>query len=690
MQALHMDVLVDVWAKQDVSDRLEDIGNLKHTMRSGERNSDENRAEFSRALRELERDERSELNELSAWVEIDYDTDLDFKGSIRLGSGSFGQVTTAKWNGSHVAVKYLREDDNRDLVRAIRKEIRTHASLHFDHVVQLYAASTIAPNFCMVMEYAREGSLWQHLHSTSKPLAHSLQAAFLFDIARGLMFLHNKGMLHRDLKSANVLVFANRRLKLCDFGLSKVMAESSSRSKRGPVGTTPWMSPEEINGSAATKLTDVYSFGVVCYEVATRMEPFKGMVPVQVMRAVADKGRRPEIPAGASASPDVVPLMERCWKQDPAQRPEGFAPVVEELCRVVGHLGDPRHHSSAADDLTSSPGVKHNGDRAARVAANTAPLTASGDLWGSPLDTTSVQKPKAATAPTSKISVQDAGTDRAVLMALYSATNGPTLLGIVATYGGWNRTNGWGTSRPISEWHGVTVGNNGRVIRLKLAGNNLRGPIPAELGGLTALTSLDLGENQLSGPIPPSLGGLKLLTYLGLHDNNLTGPIPAELGGLTALEKLGLEQNQLSGPIPSRLGELKWLAILALHENQLSGPIPSRLGELTALTFLALHQNQLSGPIPSQLGELTALTRLGLYQNQLTGVIPPSLGGLKLLTYLGLHDNNLTGIDGPAASPCCSLLSVAQRKPCGRLVLSRSHVPVPTLQVLSGIFLALL
>ncbi|CAN0554243.1 unnamed protein product, partial [Ectocarpus sp. 8 AP-2014] len=166
----------------------------------------------------------------------------------RLGSGSFGEVTTAKWNGSHVAVKYLREYDNRDLVRAIRKEIRTHVSLRFDHVVQLYAASTIAPNLCMVMEYASEGSLRQHLHSTRKPLAHPLQAAFLFDIARGLMFLHKKGILHRDLKSANVLVFANRRLKLCDFGLSKVMAESSSRSKRGPVGTTPWMSPEEING----------------------------------------------------------------------------------------------------------------------------------------------------------------------------------------------------------------------------------------------------------------------------------------------------------------------------------------------------------------------------------------------------------------------------------------------------------
>ncbi|CAB1111401.1 unnamed protein product [Ectocarpus sp. CCAP 1310/34] len=523
MQALQMDVLVDVWAKQDVSDRLEDIANLKHAMRIGERNSN-NRAEFSRALTELEKDERSELKELSAWEEIDYDNDLDFEGSIRLGSGSFGVVTTAKWNGSDVAVKYLREDDNRDLIRAIRKEIRTHASLRFDHVVQLYAASTIAPNLCMVMEYASEGSLWQYLHSTRKPLAHPLQTAFLFDIARGLMFLHNKGILHRDLKSANVLVFANRRLKLCDFGLSKVIEESSSRSKRGPVGTTAWMSPEAINGSAATQLTDVYSFGVVCYEVATRMEPFKGMMPVQVMRAVADMGSRPEIPAGPSASPDVVRLMEQCWKQDPAQRPEGFMPVVEELGRVVGRVGDPRHHSSAANDVFSSTCVKHSGGGALSAASGTEPLTAGGDLAVSPLRTTTEQKPMAATAPAPERSVQDAGTDRAVLMALYGFTNGlPRKTSFGTTVEGWNRSKGWGTSRPNGTWHGIAVDNNGRVIKLELAGNNLRGLIPAELVGLTALEELVLKQNQLSGSIPAELGELAALTVLHLHQNQLSG-----------------------------------------------------------------------------------------------------------------------------------------------------------------------
>lgn len=145
-----------------------------------------------------------------------------------------------------------------DTVRALQKEIRLHSSLHFDHVAQLYAASTIPPHLCMVMELASGGSLSGYLHSTTEPLAHALQNAFLYDIARGMSFLHTKGILHRDLKSANVLVFDNVRLKLCDFGLSKVKAETSIRSMRGPVGTAQWMSPEEMDEGLANESTDVY------------------------------------------------------------------------------------------------------------------------------------------------------------------------------------------------------------------------------------------------------------------------------------------------------------------------------------------------------------------------------------------------------------------------------------------------
>ncbi|CAM9964571.1 unnamed protein product, partial [Sphacelaria rigidula] len=76
------------------------------------------------------------------------------------------------------------------------------------------------------------------------------------------------------------------------------------------------------------------SFGVLCFEVASRTEPFKGKRPAQVIGAVLYKEERPQIPEWASASPDVVPLMEQCWSQDPAKRPKGFGPVVRTLASV--------------------------------------------------------------------------------------------------------------------------------------------------------------------------------------------------------------------------------------------------------------------------------------------------------------------------------------------------------------------
>lgn len=89
------------------------------------------------------------------------------------------------------------------------------------------------------------------------------------------------------------------------------------------------------------------SFGVLCFEVDAQTEPFQGKRPAHVIRAVLDKGERPQIPEEVSASPDVVPLMNQYWRQDPSERPEGFQPVVQTLEDVVARVGDPRNHSVA-------------------------------------------------------------------------------------------------------------------------------------------------------------------------------------------------------------------------------------------------------------------------------------------------------------------------------------------------------
>ena len=237
-----------------------------------------------------------------------------------------------------------------------------------------------------------------------------------------------------------------------------------------------------------------------------------------------------------------------------------------------------------------------------------------------------------------------ANPDRAVLIALYEATNGPN----------WANDDGWLTEGPLRNWYGVNTDGFGRVVGVNLAGrwdneagewvsHGLEGPIPPGIGDLANLRWLELGQNDLTGPIPSQLGNLSSLESLYLSSNQLTGSIPTELGSLTALRYLSLGRNELTGPIPSQLGDLSSLESLYLSGNQLTGSLPTELGSLTALRYLSLGWNELTGPIPSQLGNLSSLESLHLSSNQLTGSIPTELGSLTALRYLSLGGNELTG-----------------------------------------------
>ena len=237
--------------------------------------------------------------------------------------------------------------------------------------------------------------------------------------------------------------------------------------------------------------------------------------------------------------------------------------------------------------------------------------------------------------------------DREVLEVLYDSTGGES----------WtNRTN-WKTSAPLGGWYGVTTDPAGRVTELDLSGNELTGPVPATLGDLELLETLNLSgwrwdpasrqwitnTKALIGRIPDELGRLEHLRSLSLSDNELTGRIPDALGNLANLRSLSLSGNELTGRIPDALGNLANLRSLSLSGNELTGPIPAELVNLENLASLNLGGNALTGPVPSWLGRLTRLRYLLLGWNELTGPIPDALGNLPDLEWLGLGVNGLTG-----------------------------------------------
>ncbi|HEX6904773.1 MAG TPA: pre-peptidase C-terminal domain-containing protein [Thermoanaerobaculia bacterium] len=225
--------------------------------------------------------------------------------------------------------------------------------------------------------------------------------------------------------------------------------------------------------------------------------------------------------------------------------------------------------------------------------------------------------------------------ERKALLALYSGTGGAR----------WVNREGWG--RPAGsecDWYGIRC-NEARttVEEIFLAENGLTGKLPAKLGNLPNLQTLDLESNALNGAIPKDLGRLRNLRSLQLGLNQLSGTIPRELGNLTNMESLSLAFNKLSGAIPADLGRLANLVVLDLSRNTLTGALPLQIGNLRSLQFLDLSANRLTGAIPAELGRLTGLVSLYLGGNQLTGGIPRALGGLAVLEQLGLSDNQLTG-----------------------------------------------
>lgn len=208
----------------------------------------------------------------------------------------------------------------------------------------------------------------------------------------------------------------------------------------------------------------------------------------------------------------------------------------------------------------------------------------------------------------------------------------------------------WRRSNDPCSWEGVTCSNS-RIVSLGLSSMGLAGQLVGDIGGLSALTSLDLSFNGgLTGSISPRIGDLKSLNILILAGCSFTGNIPRELGNLQELSFLALNTNNLTGEIPSSLGSLSKLYWLDLAENHLTGSIPVStktepgLDQLKHAKHFHFNKNKLSGGIPQQLFSNDMVLIHVLFDgNQLTGKIPSTIGYVQTLEVLRLDRNALSG-----------------------------------------------
>ncbi|KAJ4956208.1 hypothetical protein NE237_012991 [Protea cynaroides] len=276
----------------------------------------------------------------------------------RIGLGSYGEVYHADWNGTEVAVKkFLDQDFSGDALEEFRSEVQIMRRLRHPNVVLFMGAVTRPPNLSIVTEFLPRGSLYRILHRPNCQLDEKRRIKMALDVAKGMNCLHasTPTVVHRDLKSPNLLVDKNWNVKVCDFGLSR-LKHNTFLSSKSTAGTPEWMAPEVLRNEPSNEKCDVYSFGIILWELATLRMPWSGMNPMQVVGAVGFQNRRLDIPK--ELDPLAARIIWECWQTDPNLRPS-FAQLTTALKPlqklVVSSHPDQQSHLPQEISVNSTP-----------------------------------------------------------------------------------------------------------------------------------------------------------------------------------------------------------------------------------------------------------------------------------------------------------------------------------------------
>lgn len=281
-------------------------------------------------------------------VEIDFE-ELQLEEVI--GVGGFGKVYRGFWQKHEVAVKAARQDPDEEpsvTLENVRQEAKLFWLLKHENIVQLEGVCLKMPNMCLVMEYARGGSLNRVL--SGRKIRPDVLVDWAIQIARGMDYLHNKApisLIHRDLKSSNVLLsepienddLQYKTLKITDFGLAREVYKTTRMSA---AGTYAWMAPEVIKKSTFSKASDVWSYGVLLWELLTGETPYKGIDALAVAYGVAVN--KLTLPIPSTCPQPWRFLMEACWASDSHSRP-GFAEILVALDEVRSAFAATPHES---------------------------------------------------------------------------------------------------------------------------------------------------------------------------------------------------------------------------------------------------------------------------------------------------------------------------------------------------------
>ncbi|KAI3761359.1 hypothetical protein L1987_51773 [Smallanthus sonchifolius] len=261
-----------------------------------------------------------------------------------LARGTFGTVHRGIYDGIDVAVKLLdwgeeghrSEAEIQSLRAAFTQEVVVWHKLDHPNVTKFIGATMGSSELfiqtenglvgmpsnicCVVVEYLPGGALKSYLiKNRRKKLPFKVVIQLALDMARGLSYLHSQKIVHRDVKTENMLLDKTRTVKIADFGVARVEA-SNPNDMTGETGTLGYMAPEVLNGNPYNRKCDVYSFGICLWEIYCCDMPYPDLSFSEVTSAVVRQNLRPDIPRCCPSS--LSNVMKQCWDANPDKRPE--------------------------------------------------------------------------------------------------------------------------------------------------------------------------------------------------------------------------------------------------------------------------------------------------------------------------------------------------------------------------------
>jgi len=258
--------------------------------------------------------------------------------SDQLGAGGMAEVFLGRDRvlGRTVAVKTLHRQYATDpsFIERFRREAQSAAALNHPHVVGVYDTGSDDGTYYIVMEYVEGNTLRDQIRAEG-PLLPERAAEIAAEVCEGLDYAHSRGIIHRDVKPANIMITPNGGVKVADFGIARAVSGDTVTQTAMVLGTAQYFSPEQAQSGPIDARSDIYSLGIVLYEMLTRQVPFTGSSPV----AIAYKHVKEDPILPSRLNPDVPPELEaiamKALSKNPKNRYQSAEEMRQDLLRAL-------------------------------------------------------------------------------------------------------------------------------------------------------------------------------------------------------------------------------------------------------------------------------------------------------------------------------------------------------------------